>query len=314
MKELVDRMAGPSVHGRRLGKLFQGCLFDPLHASKVLEKGSLPDRADSRDFFQNGFLHRPAPELLVMGDGKAMGFVPDSVEKKEEGGMFSKNERLLPLRMKDLLFRLHPSKGGSTFDISLLGEAQQIDIRDPKFSKDLLGYVKLSFASVEEDEIGKIPLLESFSITAKENLVHHPIIVDLIDRFDLEMAISVFFGLPVHKGDHGPHGVTPLDVGDVEGLDPMGGFPEMKLLLQRLEELLPVRFRFARGQKKGTRVFLGHGHEILFFASFGNKKLNPSAFQLRELLFEEVRLRNVVREEDFVRNELTATVVLMKKG
>jgi hypothetical protein len=42
----------------------------------------------------------------MIGDGKAVGLIPDAIEEMKKGGIFPQMKGFLELRMKNLLFRL----------------------------------------------------------------------------------------------------------------------------------------------------------------------------------------------------------------
>ena len=172
--------------------------------------------------------------------------------------MFPQDKRFFELRMKDLLAGSPELLGPGSFHRPLLGQADEIDSADVQLFEHLLGDVQLAFPTVDQDEIRKILLLEGPLVATKQDLIHHSVIVCPLNRFDLEMAVTVVGRLPIFEDDHGTHGMSPLDVGDIEGFNPSGEACEMKVFLQEFEECFAILFNLSLRPQELLRILTGH--------------------------------------------------------
>ncbi len=60
---------------------------DGADAAEVGDEGLLAGRADARDAVEYRALERAAPELVVVGEGEAMGLVAEALEEIESDGI-----------------------------------------------------------------------------------------------------------------------------------------------------------------------------------------------------------------------------------
>ena len=71
-----------------MGELVGGGGFEGLEAAEVFEQCGPFFGADAWNVFEAGLDRRFAPELAVVGDGKAVGFVSDPLQKEQGAAVF----------------------------------------------------------------------------------------------------------------------------------------------------------------------------------------------------------------------------------
>ncbi len=102
------------------------------------------------------------------------------------------------------------------------GDGGQVDVGDVELFKDFDADVELSFAAVDDDEVGEVIFIFGAEEAAREHLVQGSIVVSFVDVFDFEEAGPLFVVEAVGEGDHGGDEVAAGDVGGVEALDAAG--------------------------------------------------------------------------------------------
>jgi hypothetical protein len=180
--------------------------------------------AEPGDALQGAARHVLAPHLPVVRDGEPVGLVAHPLEKKKGFGSPGDDHGVAAPGDEDLLERL--GQGGHR---DLVGQAQlgQDPDTDPQ----------LSFAPVEQDELGRIgeaaatgdtfgvalPLFEEGGQPAGEDLLHGGVVVVAGHLPDPEPAVMGRAGQTVFQNDHGADVGRALDMTHVVTLDPQRG-------------------------------------------------------------------------------------------
>ena len=120
----------------------------------------------------------------------------------------------------------------------VLGEACNGDREVQLVVDDLSGYLHLSFASIDHEQVGQgLPLVGKALVAAIDDFGHGGIVVGAFDGLDVETAVLLAVGLAVGETHHACYGIGALDVGIVETLNVDGQRGEVECMLYALEEV-----------------------------------------------------------------------------
>ena len=174
-----------------------------------------------------------ASALAVEGDGEAVRFVADLLDKVQDWRMPLEDDRfvLLAVDVKDFFF---------------FGDAGERLIDDLERFEGFGGGVQLADSAVNQDQTGhRFLFFLNTAIAAGDGFAHAGEVVVLarnaavrIFAFaaDDEFAVVAFFHTAEFPDDHGSDGVSSLHVRDVETLDAFGLFRKIERVLQGLAD------------------------------------------------------------------------------
>ena len=142
-----------------------------------------------------------------------MRFVADRGNKPKLRRILIQYDAVLPPGQEDLLLPL--------------GETDNWNILHPKRGQDIHRAVQLSFAAVDDDEVGHraeavflVLRPEALPQAALQRLRHRGKVIRALHRLDAEPAIFLLVRLAVDEHDHGRDRIRALRVGNVIALHP----------------------------------------------------------------------------------------------
>ena len=98
----------------------------------------------------------------------------------------------------------------------IFGERDDRD-RDVQLVQGLQHGVQLSFATIDENQIGELPFRMGHA--AHDDFSEHSSVVGAGDGFDIELSVFLVVSSAVGEDDHRASGVLALDIGDVIAFD-----------------------------------------------------------------------------------------------
>ncbi len=172
----------------------------------MFEDRGAADFSESGEIVEDRFADEAAAEIGVEGVGEAVGFVAGALEETEAGIAGGEVERVAFVGEDDGFFFFGEADEGRRFEV--------------EDKEGFEGGVDLTFAAVDDDEIGERAVFFGESaVTAANHFFHGAEIVVADEAFDFEAAVVVFVGTAVGEVDHGGDDEGAGDVGDVETLD-----------------------------------------------------------------------------------------------
>src|SRR5664280_1196144 len=233
----VEPLVDGTAHGRRQPRYAHQVVTagpaEPGEATELLHQPGPPLGPEPRHAVEGADGHPLAPQRPVVGDGEAVGLVPQPLQEVQRLGLAWQAHRLGRARQVHLLETL--GQGG---DGHPLGQAQVVE--DPHAD------VELPEATVHQEElrrVGEPPpggrrcthvpgdarrpggivgalLVEQGREPPGEDLLHRRVVIVAGNRRHLEVAVVALLGQSVLEHDHGAHVVGSLEVAHVVALDP----------------------------------------------------------------------------------------------
>ena len=195
-----------------------------------------------------------APQLLVMGNGKAVRLVPDPGEEEQRRRILPEDYRIFSSRQEDPLIAPLDLLSGHIPHHPALGKGRRRNPFNPQLRQYPGQDLQLADPAVHDDEVRPVIPLRTVAKAACQDFMHHGEVVRLRHGPDPVAAIEVFVRPAVPEDDPAADGEFSADVGDVIALDAAGKSRKMEPFPQ-----LPQRCFGARG---GRLLFLGCGNGV----------------------------------------------------
>ena len=178
--------------------------------------------------------------------------------------------------------------------------------------------VKLPLAAIHHNHVRhRQAFIHDPRIPARDDFLHHAEIVAPFNRFDAKPLVFFRLHHAIHAHNHRADRQRPLNVGNVETLNPARQIGKVKL---RLEFLQPLQ----RGGGFGLVVFMlaqgdfgilpRHFDQLLFPAALRNNQGHLFSFALRQPFLNHLLIRNRVRQQDFIGNQHVFQIKLLHDG
>ena len=217
---------GPQVLPRR-----------PLHGVDAAQLPGQPfaaGGAQALDVVEDRACHPLAAELAVVGDGEAVGLVPDALEQVQRLGTPRDPHGVGGARQVDLL--------------EALGQRRRRDLLvEPQVLEDPHRHVELALAPVHQQQLRRVtelagalahrerPLVDVGGQAAREHLLHGGEVVVAGHGPHAEPAVLGLLREPVLHHHHRADVVGALDVAHVVTLDAEGGIGQPERILQLVQ-------------------------------------------------------------------------------
>ena len=189
------------------GNGFRGGSFPQSPYRTVFpQECGFPVFADAFDLIQNGIADGIQSQIPVIGDGKAVCFIPDRLKQFQGRAVMADHIRFRSARHKNKLkfFRQSDHGEGRTFHRN----------------KSFQCRGKLTFSTVHHKEIrqGEVIFQQPFEMTG-HRLFHHGKVVGSGHSLDPETAVVRFVRCAIGKMYQTCHCEGPGDIGDIETLN-----------------------------------------------------------------------------------------------
>ena len=145
---LVQGMGHLLRQPRQAFELLEAGLLHRRHPAELLQQALPASRPQPGHVVEDALRHPLGPQLAVVGDGEAVGLVPDALQEVEGLGLPGDANGVGLTREVDLLEAL--GQGGHR---DLVGQAEVLD--------DLDRHVELALAAVDEQQVGRVGELPS---------------------------------------------------------------------------------------------------------------------------------------------------------
>ena len=209
-------------------------LLDRFDPAQLLDQALAAGVAQALDPVEDAGGHALAPKLAVVGDGEAVGLVPQALQHVEGFGLAGDADGIGLAGHEDLF--------------EALGQAGDGDlVLQPEGLDHPLGHVELAPAAVDHQQVGRVGELprpprsarqrpvalgDQGGEAAGEHLLHGGEVVVAGHVLDPEPAVVALLGQAVLHHNHRPDVVRPLDVAHVEALDAQGGVGQVQRVLE----------------------------------------------------------------------------------
>ena len=161
-----------------------------------------PEGVDDKHFdvVQDGYETALTPQVTVIGNGKAVGFVADGLQQLEFRRVMAEDDGIAAASNEDFFDAL-----GQTDDRRFAAS----------LADDRQGRMELAFAAVDDDQVRHGPIL--FAIAPFHDFRHGLKVIRLaLDGLQFEAAILFLSRLTVLEDNHRGHGLYPLGMGNIE--------------------------------------------------------------------------------------------------
>ena len=92
----------------------------------------------------------------MIGNGKAVGLIPDTLQKEESSGVGLEHDRILAAGQKDALGGMGDFFGKRVPLGPHLGQTNDIDLSNPQLSQHSNGDAELAFAAIYHEEVWQV--------------------------------------------------------------------------------------------------------------------------------------------------------------
>ena len=271
-----------------------------------------PRRADALERVEERLARPRGTPLAVEAEREAVRLVPNTLEQLQAGAVRVEQDRVGLLRDEDLL---HPLRQ-----------------RDHRHARQLVRLHRrqrrreLPLAAVDDDEVRRgrealvVLVLRARAQpgeAARDDLGHRREVVLAVEAADRELAVVRLLRDPVLEHHHRADDLVPLDVRDVEALDPERQALEVERLAQLLERVDAAQLLLLRDEQlrvEGEPCVLGGqlGQPPLLAAG-RRPHLDAGAAQLRQEPLQRFEPRRVRRHDDLRRDRGRVAVVLERE-
>src|SRR6266566_9912952 len=192
-----------TVEAREPGDSILARLSNSLHAPEFLQQLTSLHGSDTRHFEQLRGDGPHRPPLAVIGNREAMRLVAGLLEESQPRRPPRNPQRLLSAPDEHLFVAL--------------GEADQRTVGQTRFAECCVRGRKLTFATVDHDEIGQRFLVLQPSLeVATNDLLYRREVIRALHGFHLEFAVLASLWPAVLEPHTRPHRICPLGSGNVE--------------------------------------------------------------------------------------------------